>query len=262
MKRPNHNQSIQNNMPTTLIEQKPDFERKVQGNDKLAISELFVDTLQGESVTAGHPATFIRLQGCTLTCVFCDTLDVWPYGNEYSFNEVLDLLEPHQHKYKNGKQHIILTGGSPIKQQSQLVRFIEYFEIRFGFRPVIEVENEAVLLPSPSFENLVHTWNNSPKLENSGMKARARVKPQILSHMSGLNNSWFKFVISSWDDWSEIEKDFLPYIMKEQIILMPEGVTQQELNDKREMVADMAIKHNVRFSDRLHITIWNKRTGV
>ena len=63
-------------------------------------------------------------------------------------------------------------------------------------------------------------------------------------------------------DWNEIEKDFLPHISLTQVILMPEGQTQEELNQKREFVADLAISKGVRFSDRLHVTIWNKKTGV
>ena len=79
-------------MPVTLIEQNPAFDKKVEGDDKLAIAEMFCDTIQGEGVTTGVPGTFMRLQGCTLKCVWCDTLDVWPNGNEYSFDEIFDIF--------------------------------------------------------------------------------------------------------------------------------------------------------------------------
>jgi 7-carboxy-7-deazaguanine synthase len=249
-------------MPNSLIQQLPTFEKKVDRPDKLSISEMFTDTIQGEGVNAGVPATFIRLQGCTLTCKWCDTLDVWPYGNEYSFQEIFDMLKPHVHKYTNGQQHVILTGGSPLKQQTQLYLFIKSFIQQFGFKPYIEVENEAVLLPYAHFWPLVDCWNNSPKLLNSGMKRIARIKPDVLKFMSSLHNSWFKFVVSGPEDWTEIAEDFLPYIRKDQIVLMPEGQTQGELNLVREIVADMAITHQVRYMDRLHVILWNKKTGV
>jgi 7-carboxy-7-deazaguanine synthase len=197
-----------------------------------------------------------------LTCKWCDTLDVWPYGNEYSFQEIFDMLKPHVHKYTNGQQHVILTGGSPLKQQTQLYLFIKSFIQQFGFKPYIEVENEAVLLPYAHFWPLVDCWNNSPKLLNSGMKRIARIKPDVLKFMSSLHNSWFKFVVSGPEDWTEIAEDFLPYIRKDQIVLMPEGQTQGELNLVREIVADMAITHQVRYMDRLHVILWNKKTGV
>ncbi len=249
-------------MPITLIEQKPNFTKKVDGEYKLAISEMFVDTVQGEGINAGYPATFIRLQGCTLQCTWCDTLDVWPHGNEYSIKEILDLLSPFVDRYRYGRQHIILTGGSPLKQQDNLVRFIEEFRNRFLFFPHCEVENEAVLMPHDKLIGWIHTWNNSPKLSNSGMKERARIKPKVLHFMNNLENSWFKFVVRSEEDWQEIERDFLPFISRDQIILMPEGQTQEELNAVRQAVVDIAIKHQVRYMDRLHVVLWNKKTGV
>lgn len=251
-------------MPITLIEQNPKFDKKVEGENKLAIAEMFGDTLQGEGISVGVPSTFIRLQGCTLKCVWCDTLSVWPFGNEYSFEEIFQMFEKHGfiEKFNKG-QHLILTGGSPLKQQGQLTNFIVEFHLKYGFTPYIEVENEAVLMPDLRFSSFVNQWNNSPKLANSGMKERVRLKPDIIKHMSNLPNSWFKFVISDSKEWDDIVKEYLPHIKSlNQIILMPEGQTQRELNSSREMVADLAIKVGVRFTDRLHITIWDKKTGV
>jgi len=253
-------------MPTTLIEQNPNFVKKVQGENKLAISELFCDTIQGEGVSAGLPATFLRLQGCTLQCIWCDTLSVWPNGNEYTFDEIFSFFDSVNgliDRFRKG-QHLILTGGSPLKQQTQLVEFFKAFLNKYGFLPYIEVENEAVLLPNSLFTQFIDQWNNSPKTFNSGMKERVRYKPEIIKEMSKLSNSWFKFVVANKSDWDEIEKDYLftNLINRSQIILMPEGQTQIELDRTREICADIAIREQVRFSDRLHITIWNKKTGV
>lgn len=251
-------------MPKTLIQQKPGFTKKVDREDKLAIAEMFCDTLQGEGVSTGTPSTFIRLQGCTLQCVWCDTLDVWPYGNEYTFNEIFKLFEDAGliEKFASKEQHLILTGGSPLKQQQALSKFIHEYIDRYDHIPFIEVENEAVLMPDKEFEELVRQWNNSPKLANSGMKPRVRIKPEIIKHMSSLENSWFKFVVQNEEEWKQIETEYLPYIKKHQIILMPEGQTQDELTITRPIVADLALQHGVRFTDRLHVTIWNKKTGV
>jgi 7-carboxy-7-deazaguanine synthase len=252
-------------MPKTLIQQNPSFDKKVEGNDKLAIAEMFCDTLQGESINSGVPATFIRLQGCTLKCTFCDTLTVWPNGNEYSFEEVLNLFESVDliPRLRKG-QHLVLTGGSPMMQQDRLERFIDTFFNKYGFKPYIEVENESVLMPTMKFQTMVDCWNNSPKLANSGMKLRARYKPLILNKLASLPNSWFKFVVTSAEDWKEIQMDFIDagLISKEQIIVMPEGNSQAELSRSRQMAADIAIEHGVRFSDRLHISVWDRMTGV
>lgn len=251
-------------MPTTLIEQFPKVSKpKPDNEDFLEISEMFFDTLQGEGVSVGVPSTFIRLQGCTLKCVWCDTLKVWEEGNPYTFDELFSMMNNVGlvDKLRFG-QHLILTGGSPLKQQDKLIQFIIKFRKKFGFKPYIEVENEAVLQPKVEFVKLVDQWNNSPKLSNSGMKVRVRCKQEIVNLMSRMDNSWFKFVVATEADWAEIEKDYIPFVRRTQIIIMPKGETQEELAETREMAADMAIKHGVKFSDRLHITLWNKKTGV
>lgn len=252
-------------MPHTLIEQCPSFTKKVDGDDKLAIAEMFCDTLQGEGIHAGLPATFVRLQGCTLKCIWCDTLEVWSHGNEYSFEEIFKMWEDVDliTRLRDG-QHLILTGGSPLKQEARLIKFITAFVHKYHFKPFIEVENEAVLVPSTNFEVFVDWWNNSPKLANSGMKPKVRIKPAAMEYMASLVNSSFKFVVSSEQDWQEIVNDYMePFnIHKDQIILMPEGQTQAELQLSRPIAAQMAIDNQVRFTDRLHVTIWDKKTGV
>ena len=250
-------------MPITLIKQKPDFTKTVEGENKFAISEMFSFTLQGEGISTGIPSTFIRLQGCTLKCTYCDTLDVWTQGNEYSFEEIFNLFEQNNviNSFRRG-DHLIFTGGSPLKQQTAIIRFISQFKNRYGFKPYIEVENEAVLMPSLELLSVIDQWNNSPKLANSGMKEKARLKPEVLTTLSRISNSWFKFVITSEDDWNEIKKDFLPHINRNQIILMPEGQNREELEKTRELTADLVIREGLKYCDRQHIVLWDKKTGV
>jgi len=251
-------------MPLTIIEANPTFKRVVDKNiPQLKVAEMFARTIQGESVSTGVPSTFLRLKDCTLDCVWCDSASVWKYGNTYSVETILDLLEENKvvEDFKNG-HHLILTGGSPLLQQKSLVILINRFKERFGFKPYIEVENECTLEPSLDFIELVDQWNNSPKLANSMMKMKVRYKSDLLVKMSNLPNSWFKFVMNYFTDWDEIEQLFLPYIKREQIVLMPAGSNQEELKTTREMTIDLAIRKNVRFSEREHIVVWDKKTGV
>lgn len=231
----------------------------------LNISEFFYDTIQGEGINTGIPSAFLRLQGCTLNCIWCDTKEVWGFGNTYSFNEVFKLIDATDliQKFKSG-MHLVLTGGSPLLQQYQLTDFFAQFKKRYGFIPYIEVENEAVLPVATDFKYLVSCWNNSPKLSNSGMTKYIRYKPGRILQLSRFKNSWFKFVISDENDWREIEDDFiLPKLIKrEQIILMPEGATWEELVQNRMQVVEIAIKNQVRYSTREHVVLWDKKTGV
>jgi len=231
----------------------------------LNVSEFYCDTIQGEGINIGHPAAFLRLQGCVLNCVYCDTTEVWRTGEPYLFSELfrlmkkVDLIE----KLKKG-QHLVITGGSPLLQQNQIVLFLTEFIKRYEFLPYIEIENECVLFPSNSLLSIVRCWNNSPKLSSSGVKRSKRYKPDIIRRMSEFSTSWFKFVIECPEDWEEIQMDFLdPELVKrDQIILMPRGEDKETLFHYQQMTAELAIKHNVRYCSREHIVLWDKNVGV
>lgn len=252
-------------MPKTLIAANPSFQKAKGEGLNLFISEMFSQTIQGEGINIGHPAVFMRLQECTLNCSWCDTKSVWRYGNPYSSDEIFDIWE------KNGViddfikgHHLVLTGGSPLYQQISLITFIDLLGDRYGMIPYIEIENECVLKPLSGFVKWVSCWNNSPKLESSGNTKRAAFKEDIIKMTASLKNSWFKFVITDGLDWLEIYENYLVtgLIDRSQIILMPEGETQERLKETRELTVNLAIREDVRFSDRLHITIWDKKTGV
>lgn len=249
-------------MSLNIIPAHPIVERDFVDPPFLKVSEFFCDSIQGENFV-GYPSAFLRLQGCTLCCTWCDSTSVWRRGNPYSFQELFDLMERADliRKFKDG-QHLVLTGGSPLLQQEALIGFLCRFRYKYGFRPFTEIENECTIMPIPKMKLFVDLWNNSPKLASSGYKKSFRVCPEILQSLRDLKNSWFKFVICDEDDWFQIEDDFLPYIHKHQIVLMPEANDRKSLEVNREMVVNLAIKHNVRYTSREHIELWNKTVGV
>lgn len=69
-----------------------------------SVNEIF-HSIQGEGWWAGMPATFIRLQGCTVGCPWCDTKYTWAKGGS-RMNEI-EIVS--QIKYK----HVVITGGEP-----------------------------------------------------------------------------------------------------------------------------------------------------
>ena len=252
-------------MSKILIEANPKFIKEKPEGISIDVAEMFGQTIQGEGVNTGVPAVFIRVQQCSLNCSYCDSTEVWHYGNPYSIDEICDIFEKEGfvEKFKDG-HHLVLTGGSPLKQQLDLISLIEQFIDRFGFKPYIEIENESVLPIHQKMISYVDCWNNSPKLKSSGNTLRARYKPEVLRKLSGLQNSWFKFVVTEDSDWDEIKKEFLDtdLIRRDQIILMPEGCNREELDETRELTVNIAIREGVRYSDRLHVIIWNKKVSV
>ena len=252
-------------MSQIIIRGNPQDSKVIPEESYLNISEFFCDTIQGEGINIGHPAAFLRVQGCTQNCKWCDSKEVWRQGNPYSFDELFELMDYYDlpRKLFNG-QHLILTGGSPLKQRTPLYEFIMAFEEKYDFHPYIEIENECTISPPDYFAHKIDCWNNSPKLSNSGNDDIIRYQPKIIERLACIKNSWFKFVIMGEYDWKEIEQDFLDksLIGREQIILMPEGATRERLEKNREKVIEIAIRENVRYCTREHVILWDKATGV
>jgi 7-carboxy-7-deazaguanine synthase len=75
----------------------------------LRITEIF-HSLQGESRPAGWPSAFVRLTGCPLRCVYCDTAYAFHGGQKTSIDEILEKVAGFD------VRHVCVTGGEPLAQ--------------------------------------------------------------------------------------------------------------------------------------------------
>ena len=76
----------------------------------MQVTEIF-RSIQGESTYAGLPCTFVRLTGCNLRCVWCDTEYSFYGGRKMSLDEVLGQVR------EFGGRLVEITGGEPLLQQ-------------------------------------------------------------------------------------------------------------------------------------------------
>lgn len=240
---------------------------------KIAISEVFY-SIQGEGKTVGIPSVFVRLGGCNLMCggmgtqfdgelhngaeFRCDTVEVWMKATAKEVQEILpqDCIDA----IKNGA-HVILTGGEPTMQQGALEEFIRYIRHNIYANAYFEIETNGTIMPSDFLFEQINLWNCSPKLRNSGMDNSMTYKPEVIKELNK-QNTIFKFVVNSDKEWKEIERDYLPIIDREKIYLMPAGENQELLNENKQRVVELAKEKYLNFTTRLHIEIWNKKTGV
>lgn len=81
------------------------------GGQKLRITEIFA-SLQGESSRVGLPTVFVRLTGCPLRCVWCDTEYAFQGGETRTLESILNEVSAH------GLRHVCVTGGEPLAQKS------------------------------------------------------------------------------------------------------------------------------------------------
>jgi len=73
----------------------------------LRVTEIF-HSIQGESTWAGLPCTFIRLTGCPLRCIWCDTEYAFHGGEKVALDDILAQVR------SIGTQLVEITGGEPL----------------------------------------------------------------------------------------------------------------------------------------------------
>ena len=81
----------------------------VAAADRLKVTEVF-HSLQGEASFSGWPTVFIRLTGCPLRCLYCDTAYAFSGGEWQGIGELVE------HTLSLGSRHVCVTGGEPLAQ--------------------------------------------------------------------------------------------------------------------------------------------------
>lgn len=235
-------------------------------------------TLQGEGVSAGVPAVFVRSSLCNLHCVWCDTDYTWnwegtPWPHEKDADPNYGKFVREQRMIEMTpadvaaaiKEHscrrLVVTGGEPLVQQEE---FIDVLEILREWDPrwVFELETNGTITPEADLDNLVAQYNVSPKLANSGNDEKLRINEKALKFYAASPRAWFKFVVSGPADLAEIAEFQNRFGLEaDRIILMPEGRDAKTLLGRREWLAEQCRDQGHRFSDRLHIHLWGAEQG-
>lgn len=81
-----------------------------QAAQRLRVSEIF-HSLQGEARDVGWPTVFVRLTGCPLRCVWCDTEYAFHGGQWRDIDDIVDNVAKYQ------ARHVCVTGGEPLAQK-------------------------------------------------------------------------------------------------------------------------------------------------
>jgi len=90
----------------------------IKGNKRIGLGTLKVNeiffSIQGESTCSGLPTVFIRLTGCPLRCIYCDTAYAFHHGKNISIHDILRETGRYRTRY------VTVTGGEPLAQKACL----------------------------------------------------------------------------------------------------------------------------------------------
>jgi organic radical activating enzyme len=216
------------------------------------IAETFY-SIQGEGATVGCPAVFVRLQGCSVGCLWCDTKYSWDprAGREVELPALLDEVAAFPCR------RVVVTGGEPLESP-----LFEPLVTALGQRGyAIEVETSGVLAPPASAGRDIQ-WNVSVKLAGSGVPEERRLNPGAIRAFLD-RQAWWKLVVSERGEIGEVlrlaERFGLP---RERVLLQPEGLRAEDLSARTPWLVEACKAHGFRFSPRLHVLIWGARRGV
>lgn len=244
----------------------------------LKVSEAFY-SIQGEGFTVGKPAYFLRLTDCNLLCGGkgtikdkqlhdgakwrCDSIEEWTTGAKHSFEDVIEMFgEKFFPDLREGKAHLVITGGEPLLQMYALEEFLEFVFLHAGGSSFIEIETNGTIKPSAVLQQWVSLWNVSPKLSNSGMGAKLRVNEKAIAALDSLT-SIYKFVIFDEEDVKELLQSWSSTIIENRrVYLMPAADNQSELTRVSKWLIEVCKEYGFNFGTRLQISIYNQKTGV
>ena len=212
-------------------------------NDSLRITEIFL-SLQGESSTVGLPTVFVRLTGCPLRCVYCDTTYAFKGGENRSIDAIVDEVLSY------GVQNVTVTGGEPLAQK----RCINLLSALCDKGLSVSIETSGAIDVSEIDPRVMKVMDL--KTPSSGEMAR-----NLMSNLEHLNaHDEVKFVIGDQVDydWSVEQLKANTIDQRCKVLFSPvQGqFSPAELADR--IVAD---RLPVRFQLQLHKLLWGDKPG-
>ncbi|PHS42356.1 MAG: radical SAM protein [Sulfurovum sp.] len=243
-------------------------------------------SIQGEGKYAGVPSYFLRTGGCNLSCsgfgaeyevegevrYGCDTYFAVDSAFSKSWIKVNDsqtLITTLKGEFKTigYNPHLVITGGEPLMYHADAKFYAvlewlvdEGIEITFETNGTIEIDFNAY----PAYKSCIFAL--SLKLANSGEPEEKRILPKALKNIqSYAKEAFLKFTIdaelvktTAIDEIKEIQ-DMLPDL---DVYCMPVGESRDSIWKNDRAVFEFCMKHNFRYSDRLHIRVFDTTQGV
>jgi len=206
----------------------------------LRVTEIF-RSIQGESTHAGRPCAFVRLTGCPMRCVWCDSEYTFTGGDHYSLEDIVARVRGFECRL------VEITGGEPLAQQKafDLIRQLcdEGFEVLVetgGYVSTADVDERAKVIldvkcPASGEESRNH-WPN-------------------LEHLRA-DKDEVKFVIADRADWDYAQTVIQKYDLQTtaKAILISPAWEQIDLKALADWVSASGL--NVRMQLQLHKYIW------
>lgn len=205
----------------------------------MKINEIF-KSIQGESSFAGIPTVFVRLSGCNLRCLWCDTKYAYDEGVDLIVDEAIDRVNAF------GLQFVQITGGEPLLQK-------EVYEL---MDRLLDMDYKVSLETNGSI-NLSSVDKRVVKIIDIKCPSSGESDRMDFENINYLTKSdEIKFVINDRDDYNWAKKIIDRYnVIKRCNILISPVFGEIEPRELAEWILEDNL--NVRLQIQLHKLIWH-----
>jgi len=176
-------------------------------------------------------------------------------------------------------EHLVITGGEPLlgwqKQYPDLLKHPKMAGLK-----EITFETNGTMKLTTEFKQYLHTWKYhsddidfyrdvtfsvSAKLPCSGEPWLDAIKPERVFEYEEYGTAYLKFVIATEEDFADAERAIAEYRsagFTGYVYLMPVGGVESVYAMNNRNVALLAMKHGLRYSDRLQVPLFKNEWGT
>jgi len=236
-------------------------------------------SIEAENV---DPAKYSRYEELPLVSTGCDSYASWdprfkdlsPMLTSDAIVERIMQILPHG-KWKD--EHLVITGGEPLlgwqRSYEDLLnhpRMKRLKEITFETNGTQMLSDEFAdyllqwQMPGPNFAREV-TFSVSAKLPASGESWAEAIRPEIVCQYQTIGHTYLKFVVATEEDVKDALKATEQYRnagFHGSVYLMPVGGVESVYTLNNRTVALLAMKHGLRYSDRLQVPLFKNEWGT
>jgi 7-carboxy-7-deazaguanine synthase len=227
-----------------------------------------------------HNTLYKSYQDLPLVNTGCDSYASWHSGfkdlsQSYDIETLAESIVGLLPDNKWRDIHLVITGGEPLlgwqKSYPDLLSHDKLKKLKD-----ITFETNGTQELSKDFRKYLEKWTHkhgyhnltfsvSPKLSVSGEKREDAIRPDVVCEYEDLGHTYLKFVVATKDDVDEA-LEVIDLYKKEgfdgHVYLMPVGGVEDVYKLNNRTVAELAMKHGLRYSDRLQVPLFKNEWGT
>lgn len=225
---------------------------------------------------------FTKYEALPLVSTGCDSYASWHpdfkdlspmLTSEAIADRICEIL-PQDH-WK--EEHLVITGGEPLlgwqRAYPDLLNHIKMLRLK-----EITFETNGTQKLTPEFKGYLNLWRQeniklqreitfsvSAKLPCSGEKWEEAILPEVVCEYEQVGTAYLKFVIATEQDFYDAQSAIIEYRQagfKGHVYLMPVGGVESVYAMNNKNVALLAMKHGLRYSDRLQVPLFKNEWGT